>query len=89
MGRVPADDWRRQGQERYLLGASFKRMAWSTTDPQWDHDHCEFCTRKLALAEIPDSLQEGYGTPNLQHWVCPECFEDFREEFGWIELPKS
>jgi len=89
MNRVAADDWRRRGQERYLLGASFKRMAWSTKDPQWDHDHCEFRTRKFALAEIPDSLQEGYATPTLQHWVCPECFEDFREEFGWIERHKS
>ena len=85
MSPVPADDWRRRGQERYLMGATFKRTPWSSARRGWDHDHCAFCGTKLASAEIPDAMHEGYGTPDLYHWVCPRCFEDFREEFRWVE----
>ena len=83
MARVPPDDWRRTGQENYLMGLVFKRMPWATVDPNWDHAHCAFCWRKFASADVPDAIGEGYGTLDLYHWVCPECFEDFREEFGW------
>jgi hypothetical protein len=81
MNRIPDDDWRRQGQETYLVGLAFKRMAWSSNNPAWDHDHCEFCQTKLASPAIPDALHEGFGTPDLKHWLCPACFEDFRDEF--------
>jgi len=30
-----------------------------------------------------DMLQEGYCTLDEYHWICPECFRDFREMFGW------
>jgi hypothetical protein len=67
MSPVAADDWRLQGQERYLLGATLKRMVWSSGNPENDHDHCEICTKKLASAEIPDSIQEGYSTLDRYH----------------------
>ncbi len=86
MSPAPADDWRRQGQERYLVGIALKRMPWSSRSPSWDHDHCEFCQTKFASSVFPDALHEGYGTVDLYRWVCPECFEDFREEFRWVEL---
>lgn len=49
-----------------------------------DHDHCEFCGAKFAEPElIPDALHVGYATADEYRWVCEECFDDFRERFGW------
>ena len=52
---------------------------------QWDHEHCAFCWAKFYLHE--GSLQEGYCTrPENSRdadWICPECYEDFKEMFGW------
>ena len=31
----------------------------------------------------PNVLQEGYTTEDGYHWICPTCFNDFREHFGW------
>jgi hypothetical protein len=39
--------------------------------------------------EQPDLLTQGYTTTASHpdgagyHWVCPTCFDDFRERFGW------
>lgn len=49
--------------------------------PGWDHDHCEFCGTKLSAGE--GDLHEGYVTQDGYHWVCENCFEDFRDEFEW------
>lgn len=67
-----------------MVGAKLKHMPWCSKKPSWDHDHCEFCSVKITSLNIPDALQEGYATPDLYHWVCPQCFEDFREEFQWL-----
>ena len=57
----------------------------------WDHDHCDFCWAKFMVPEQrqqdPEILTAGY-TPALgpgRTWICPTCFEDFRERFGWTE----
>lgn len=49
--------------------------------PDWEHDHCEFCGAKFSSEE--DDLHSGFSTEDGYHWVCPSCFQDFREEFGW------
>jgi hypothetical protein len=78
-----ADDWRLAGQERYLAGAFLRWTDWQPPRSEWDHDHCEFCWAKFARPEVPDTLQAGYATLDRYRWVCPECFSDFRERFGW------
>lgn len=77
------NDWRRRGQERYLIGARLTLRDYASHRPGWDHDHCEFCTVKLMPppASDPDALTSGYATNDGYHWVCPACFEDFRDEF--------
>jgi hypothetical protein len=88
------DDWRLMGQERYLKGAAFVRKPYTRWSVDWDHDHCDFCQRKFVEAnghpEDDDEKTVGYaavGTgPEGQddyHWVCDDCFADFRERFGW------
>ena len=77
----PPDDWRRQGQERYLRGVRLVDRAYHPFRPDWEHDHCEFCGAKFSLEE--GDLHRGFSTSDGYHWVCPSCFQDFREEFGW------
>ncbi len=71
-GSTPDEkDWRLQGQENYLKGATLLRKPYRALSPDWEHDHCEFCWAKFmdplfsadhakAIAEDPDILTEGY-----------------------------
>ena len=79
------DDWRLQGQERYLAGRELQRRRWTTDGDDWDHDHCEFCWTKFGPegAEFTE-LTEGFVTTDDQyHWICPTCFDDFSARFAW------
>jgi hypothetical protein len=87
MPQAPDDDWRLQGQDRYLVGASLRLMPWASPNPAWDHDHCEFCSAKLAGPDVLEALHHGYATEGLEHWVCPQCFQDFHERFRFKVLP--
>jgi hypothetical protein len=83
---LPSDDWRRQGQERYLFEAILVHRPYRQNqyNPGWDHDHCEFCGAKFAIdLSGPDILKVGYATEDDYHWICPTCYEDFRAEFKW------
>jgi hypothetical protein len=64
---------------------------------EWDHDHCEFCWTKFMAANYPPERREwrdrrpeilaaGYtlAEPGARRiWICPTCFHDFRDHFGW------
>ncbi|MEQ1921436.1 MAG: hypothetical protein ABL952_02905 [Pyrinomonadaceae bacterium] len=81
--KVPAqDDWRRQGQEKYLKGIKLTARGYSPYRSGWDHDHCEFCGKKFSMES--DDLHKGYSTEDCYHWVCEKCFDDFKDEFGWL-----
>jgi hypothetical protein len=74
-------DWRLQGQERYLKAVE---LCWATYKPYregWDHDHCEFCGRKFAVQG--GDFTEGYTTKDRYHWVCKDCYGDFKSMFDW------
>lgn len=77
------EDWRLSFQSEHLHGATLIRKVWVQTRPDWDHDHCAFCWAKFGPPSQPDMLHEGYATSDEYDWVCPTCFEDFRERFGW------
>jgi hypothetical protein len=84
MEETAEPDWRLQGQEKYLAGVeltwrSYRRFQ----NPNWDHDHCEFCWAKFAVEDLPDVLHAGYCTLDGYRWVCKSCFEDFRGRFQW------
>jgi hypothetical protein len=78
---VPKDDWRRTDQEEYLTGIPLKFMARYPKGPLYDHDHCEFCFQEISMYE--GATHCGYCTLDEYRWICPACYEDFREEFGW------
>ncbi len=91
MAKASPDDWRRTGQERDLANCVFTWREYRAPNERWDHDHCEFCWEKFMVGPNapPDALAAGYRTEarGQERWVCPKCFEDFREEFGFILQP--
>ncbi len=74
-------DWRLRGQERYLKGVVLKWTAYKPPREGWDHDHCEFCSRKFMDRE--GELREGYVTLDNRHWICKGCAVDFKTRFEW------
>ena len=87
--RVVADnDWRLDGQEKYLQGAELRLMRWWPHREGRDHDHCQFCwARILDQTKGKDEYDRGYVTVDNRHWICPSCFADFKSRFGWLVLP--
>lgn len=83
-------DWRLQGQERYLKGAQLSRQSYNMYRGNQDHDHCAFCWKKFtAIKSDEDSIQAGYVTGDHYHWICDECFNDFRLQFEWTIVGES
>ena len=77
-------DWRLQGQEQYLRGATLIWKRYARYSKQWEHDHCEFCWAEFAEATVVgDALHEGYATPDNYRWICQNCFSDFKDRFAW------
>lgn len=110
------EDWRLNGQEKYLQGATFYKIVFpqfwlkAVTERnsfydmiadrahrfaeqmqrgveylegdklhQFFHEHCEFCMEKVTT----DKECVFYCTTDMQHWVCSDCFNDFKELFAW------
>lgn len=82
---IEKDDWRLRGQEDYLQDVPLYFIPFQPISRKWDHEHCEFCWAKFYLHE--ECLQEGYCTKaengSGARWICSECYEDFKEMFGW------
>jgi hypothetical protein len=79
---IATNDWRLHGRTNHLQNAV---MVWKTYQPAGEtktHDHCEFCWRKFVEGDGSDGLHRGYCTEDEYHWVCPQCFEDFKELLG-------
>ena len=49
------------------------------------HEHCEFCMEEAAA----DKECEFYCTKDMKYWICPECFNDFKDSFCWTEKDPS
>jgi len=77
------NDWREMGQERYLKGISLTWKKYTATPENEDHNHCEFCFKKFMEIVGEDILTEGYASKDNKHWVCKQCFTDFKEEYKW------
>ena len=80
---IEEDDWRLNGQEEYLRGIHLRLKPYLLSYPGYDHDHCEFCWQKIAAFDYPDAQRKGYATDDNLRWIYQECFEDFKEMFGW------
>lgn len=73
---VDKNDWRLTNQINYLkdVKLKYKNYALMVTD----HDHCEFCWTKF-----DEDNCYGYCTIDMYHWICEECYNDFKEMFNW------
>jgi len=78
-----ANDWRLTNQLSCLGGVVLSRKTYSQSSERWDHDHCAFCWAKVMDRDDPEVRREGYATQDEYHWICPTCFEDFRDVFRW------
>jgi len=74
-------DWRLMGQEKYLKNVELEYAHYEPQHKNNDHDHCEFCMSKFMDRE--GFLNEGYCTKDKYRWICPKCFNDFKEMFNW------
>jgi len=69
-------------QMDYLMDVPLRHRRWFQPQENWDHDHCEFCWKTLdASTEEP-----AYCTEDCDSWICPDCYNDFKEAFGWTLL---
>ena len=75
---VKNDDWRLFNQMEYLYEKEMMQIPYQPYRPGWEHDHCEFC-----CATIDKNTKDAYCTTDQYHWVCRECFEDFKDMFHW------
>lgn len=75
------EDWRLNGQERYLYGAQIKRMKFCNKATKSDHEHCEFCFEKIS--DHTDTIHEAYCTEDEYYWICDNCYNDFKSIFHW------
>jgi hypothetical protein len=78
-------DWRLMGQENWLSGRAVRQAEWSSDRPDWDHDHCAFCNAEIAEVKTDHvEYTAGYVRADDNYtWICPPCFEDFRERLAW------
>jgi hypothetical protein len=109
---VPADDLRHRILAGYR-GRQFRFAKYKPPSVEWDHDHCDVCSARLAEMVHPDIHTYGYvhlirwepsAVPELvrqarkagmycteqptvdgctQRWICPDCFDQYREEFDF------
>ena len=78
------EDWRLMGQEKYLKNKKIiavlpNEYAKTRSDGDFWHEHCEFCTEKI----LKSTKEKCYCTTDYYRWICPTCFNDFKEMFGW------
>ncbi len=75
------NDWRLSNQDKYLREVKLHKAVFVKTVKN-DHAHCEFCWAKFS--EYAGDLREGYATTDEYRWICPECFQDYKDRFQWV-----
>ena len=75
---IDKNDWRLTNQMKYLFEKKLLHTHYTPFREGWEHDHCEFCSET-----IEQSADFAYCTTDKYHWICEECFNDFKEIFKW------
>ena len=82
---VSKDDWRRMGQEEYLMEKELRYVgSYTSYSATREHEHCCFCAANISAYD--GDLHEGFCTTDdkQSYWICKDSFEDFNNEFRWI-----
>lgn len=74
---MSSNDWRITNQIDYLYGKELIHTVYHPLNKDWEHDHCEFCWDKLIEGD------SGFCTLDKYHWICENCYNDFKDEFVW------
>ena len=74
------DDWRLIDQDKYLMNSYLVKIHF-VPEENIDHMHCAFCWDKFS--ENSEDLNIGYCTKDKKHWICEECFNDFKKMFSF------
>jgi len=84
---IKKNDWRLEANKSFLENEVFRYLNFAKEYEDTEHDHCIFCKYKT-FSSNKEHLQWGYAstTRNGYWWVCPECFEDFKEIKGWTTI---
>ena len=45
------------------------------------HDHCELCWARFS--QHCTDQHAGYYEPNEKMWICVDCYEKYKNLFGW------
>ena len=77
------DDWRRQGQKKYLKGINLSWKNIRNTDKTGNLIIVNFVVLNSWKVRGPDILTEGYASDDKYRWICKQCFADFRGEYEW------
>ena len=72
------NDWRITNQKEYLYQKRLLHIPYEQPDENWDHDHCAFCWEK-----IDKRTPIAYATEDKYHWICEQCYNDFKDMFEW------
>jgi hypothetical protein len=78
----------------HLKGVGLELRQYTRWSESWDHDHCSACWAKFAEFDGPEIQHEGYATRDGYkfgagyEWVCRECFNDLKDDLGWVALPE-
>ncbi len=75
------NDWRLTNQKKYLMNKLLLMKNYKDRTSSTDHDHCEFCLDKFS--EDKQDINIGYCTEDCYYWICPNCYNDFKDLFQW------
>lgn len=76
------NDWRLTNQMNYLYRKTLKKTVFEPYRDNWEHEHCAFCTKTID----DTTLNPVYTTEDKYHYICEECFEDFKDIFEWYVI---
>ena len=74
-------DWRLD-LAKHTKGATLTLKKYVHTGEKWERVHCEICSEEFSET-APEALREGYTTSDNDCWICPDCFNDLKEQMGW------
>lgn len=66
--------------QHFMVNAVMEKKDYKKSDLS-EHEHCTMCGTKFS--ERTKDLHLGYVTKDGIHWVCSECFEYYKQEYGW------
>ena len=72
------NDWRLTNQINYLYNKTLIKSKYQPYREGWEHDHCEFCSERIDV-----NSPEAYCTEDKYHWICADCYNDFKDMFKW------